>query len=118
MGKVEEQATAARANEDPRCFKPEGFGEVKTVELHHFSDASTEGYGQCSYLRLIDEKDQVCCSFVMGKVCVTPLKPITISRLELTSALVSVKVSEIFQHELEYDKIAEIFWTDSKVVLG
>ena len=43
----------------PRCFKPEGFGDVKTVELHHFSDASTEGYGQCSYLRLIDEKDQV-----------------------------------------------------------
>ena len=102
----------------PRCFKPEGFGEVKTVELHHFSDASTEGYGQCSYLRLTDEKDQVCCSFVMGKARVTPLKPITIPRLELTAALVSVKVSEMFQHELEYDEITEVFWTDSKVVLG
>ena len=37
----------------PRCFKPEGFGQIKTVELHHFSDASLSGYGQCSYLRLI-----------------------------------------------------------------
>ncbi|PFX16138.1 Uncharacterized protein K02A2.6 [Stylophora pistillata] len=27
-----------------RCFKPEGFAEVKDVQLHHFSDASTEGY--------------------------------------------------------------------------
>ena len=30
----------------PRCFKPKDFGEVKTVELHHFSDASQSGYGQ------------------------------------------------------------------------
>ncbi|XP_064631008.1 uncharacterized protein LOC135489540 [Lineus longissimus] len=36
--------------EIPRCYKPENFGEVKTVELHHFSDASLVGYGQCSYL--------------------------------------------------------------------
>lgn len=34
----------------PRCFAPKGFGEPSSVELHHFSDASTDGYGQCSYL--------------------------------------------------------------------
>ena len=36
----------------PRCYKPEGFGHVTKTELHNFSDASTLGYGQCSYLRL------------------------------------------------------------------
>ena len=30
----------------PRCFKPENFGSVVKKELHHFSDASTKGYGQ------------------------------------------------------------------------
>ena len=29
----------------PRCFKPDHFGEVKSAELHHFSDAITNGYG-------------------------------------------------------------------------
>jgi len=28
-----------------RCFKPENFGQVIACELHHFSDASVEGYG-------------------------------------------------------------------------
>ena len=36
----------------PRCYAPPSFGEVVKAELHHFSDGSTVGYGQCSYLRL------------------------------------------------------------------
>ncbi|CAG2214432.1 unnamed protein product [Mytilus edulis] len=38
-----------------RCVKPKDFGNITVCELHHFSDASTLGYGLCSYLRLIDE---------------------------------------------------------------
>ena len=59
---------------------------LKKIELDHFSDASTEGYGQCSYFRLVGTSEQVHCSLVMGKARVTPLKPITIPRLELTAA--------------------------------
>jgi len=102
--------------EVPRCFKTKEMENLRKVELHHFSDASTEGYGQCSYLRLVDTNDQVHCSLVMGKARVTPLKPITIPRLELAVALVSVKVSDILNRELRYDEIKEVFWTDSKVV--
>ncbi len=101
-----------------RCFQPENFGELKSVELHHFSDASTSGYGQCSYLRLVDEEDNVHCSFVMGKARVSPLKTVTIPRLELTAALVSVKVSNMLHKELNYKEIVDVFWTDSKVVLA
>jgi len=32
----------------PRCFVPNGFGEPTSIELHHFSDASVDGYGQYS----------------------------------------------------------------------
>ena len=101
-----------------RCFKPVEFGDTQSVELHHFSDASTNGYGQCSYLRLKDKQDRVHCSLVMGKARVAPLKPVTIPRLELTAAVISVKVSALLTQELNFSNIKEVFWTDSKVVLG
>ena len=52
-----------------------------SAELHHFSDASQSGYGQCSYLRLMDKKKRVHCSLVIGKARVAPLKLVTIPRL-------------------------------------
>ena len=102
----------------PRCYKPLEFGPIKKCELHHFSDASTEGYGQCSYLRLISERNQVHCSLVTSKARVAPTKVTTIPRLELNAALVSVKMSNLLQEELQYENLDEYFWTDSKVVLG
>lgn len=101
-----------------RCYKPKGFGKVKTVQLHHFSDASLDGYGQCSYLRLKDEHDKVHCSLVMGKARVAPLKAVTVPRLELTATVVSVRINSQLKKELEYEGMTETFWTDSQVVLG
>ena len=46
------------------------------------------------------------------------LKPVTIPRLELTAALVSVRIGVILLKELEYEQITEVFWTYSKVVIG
>jgi hypothetical protein len=54
----------------------------------------------------------------MGKARVSPLKSVTIPRLELTAALVSVKVSNLLRQDLNYEGMVDIFWTDSKVVLG
>ena len=102
----------------PRCYKPKDFGHVVKKELHHFSDASVKGYGQCTYLRLKDDKGRIHCSLVLGKARVTPLKLVTIPRLELTAAVVSAKVSEQLRRDLQYEEIEEVFWTDSKVVLG
>ena len=102
----------------PRCYKPEGFGKVKKAELHHFSDASQKGYGQCSYIRLTNTADQIHCALVMAKSRVTPLRAITVPRLELTAAVVAVKISAVLKRELSYEDIQEVFWTDSKVVLG
>ena len=102
----------------PRCYKPSHFGQVIRAELHHFSDASVQGYGQCSYLRLEDEAHNVHCAFVMGKSRVAPLKPVTIPRLELTAAVCSVRISQQIHRELEYRIDEDFYWTDSKVVLG
>lgn len=101
-----------------RCYVPAGFGEVERRELHHFSDASITGYGQCSYLRLINKAKEVHCVFVMGKARVSPTKVTTIPRLELTAATVSVTVSNFLRDELLYENVQEFFWTDSKVTIG
>ena len=102
----------------PRCYKPENFGRVVNAQLHHFSDASVKGYGQCSYLRPVDGNQRIHCAFVMGKSRVAPLKPVTIPRLELTTAVCSVRVSQQLRQELDYHIDQEYFWTESKVVLG
>ena len=100
-----------------RCIKPAGFEKVTLAELHHFSDASFCGYGQCTYVRLLNDGNQVHCALLMGKARVAPLKVITIPRLELTAALVSVKISQLLRFEMRHDFV-EHFWTDSQVVLG
>jgi len=102
----------------PRCYKPDNFGRIVKVQLHHFSDASTKGYGQCSYLRLVDENGRIHCAFVMGKSRVAPLKPVTMPRLELTAAVCSTRVSRQIHRELEYHIDEDFYWTDSQVVLG
>ena len=92
-----------------RCLKPTDFDEVVTVEIHHFSDASTMGYGQCSYLRLIDRNQRVHCSLIMAKAKVTPIKPVSIPRLEIMAALVSVRISAALLEELDISNVVEWF---------
>jgi len=55
----------------------------------------------------------------MGKARVTPLKPVTIPRLELTAATVAVikKINQIIHEELEFDIQETFYWTDSTLVL-
>ncbi|KAL4230450.1 hypothetical protein ACF0H5_010832 [Mactra antiquata] len=100
-----------------RCLVPKDFDENSRIELHHFSDASTSGYGQCSYLRIVNDCE-VKCSFLMGKARVAPLKVVTIPRLELTAAVLSVKISAFLRKELTVPIQDEYFWTDSRVVLA
>ena len=87
------------------------------AELHHFSDAGSQGYGQCSYIRLLNN-DKVHCSLVMGKARAAPTKIVTIPRLELTAAVTSAAVSNMLREELELRIDEEYYWTDSQVVLG
>lgn len=92
--------------------------DIAQCELHHFSDASVTGYGECSYLRTVTSKGDVHCALVLGKARVAPTKVTTVPRLELTAAVVAARTSAMLRNELEISDLEEHFWTDSKVVLG
>ena len=100
-----------------RCFKPKNFGETKSVQLHIFSDGSRVGYGAVAYLRFVDVFDRIHCSFVIGKARLAPIHEITIPRLELSAAVISVKLNQIIRQELEIKIDRVNYWTDSTTVL-
>lgn len=54
---------------------------------------------------------------MVGKSQVSPKKLTTILRLELTAAVVSVKMSNMLKEEFGLTDIEEFFWTYSRVVL-
>ena len=101
-----------------RCIKPQSFVPV-SVEFHHFSDASISGYGVCSYLRLVDSEGNISVRLVFAKSRVSPIKPVTVPRLELTAAVLAAKCSVMLEREFKFNCEAKhFFYTDSTVVLG
>ena len=105
-----------------RCFKPKNFGNVRSYSLHHFPDASDIGYEQGSYLRMVDEDGKVHCCLLISKSRVTPMKFVSVPRLELTVAVSSVKISPELKQELDIEEdiseVEEFFWADSQEVLN
>ena len=51
----------------PRCYKPTDFGQIVEYTLHYFSDASETGYGQASYLMMINENGDIHCCLIFRK---------------------------------------------------
>ena len=100
-----------------RCFKSADFREISSIQLHHFSDASQQGYGAVTYLRITDHHGNVKCSFVMGKSRLAPLKPVTIPRMELSAAVIATRLDNISRKELSLPIDQSFFWTDSTCVL-
>ena len=81
---------------------------MKGLKLFEYSEY---GYGAVLYLRIVNDKGVPHCSFVLGKSHVTPLKVVSIPRLELTAAVVAVKLNCLIWNELEYPIHDTIYWT-------
>lgn len=98
-----------------RCLKPVGF-KRSSLQLHCFSDASESAYGAALYLRCTDDRDNVRCSLILGKSRVTPIRTVSIPRLELTAAVLSTRLATLVMEELRLE-CSVTFWTDSMIVL-
>ena len=97
----------------PRCFTQVA---AASYEIYCFADASSFAYGRCSYLCIIDTKKFVHCSFLLGKSRLAPIKWVSIPRLELTAAVLAVRLSCLLKVELDLSVVL-IIWTDSTAVL-
>ena len=103
MESMEKQFEGLGENFIRGCIQPEGFGIIKEASLHHFSDASEEGYGQSTYLRLVNVSGKIHCCLLMPKSRVTPKKYVTIPCLELVAAVLSVKIAALIRMELDIE---------------
>ena len=102
----------------PRCLVPTRFLDG-AMELHHFSDSSQVAYGSCTYLRIMNASGEVRVSLLLAKGRVAPLKgAVTIPRLELCAAVLSVRHELKLRRELTLDLLPSVFWTDSQIVLA
>ena len=100
-----------------RCFKPFYSEEITLSQLHHCFDASQQGFGAVTYLRISDRSGAVKCTFIMGKSRLAPIKPVTIPRLELSAAVIATRLDRISRNELTSPVTKSSFWTDSTCVL-
>lgn len=96
-----------------RCIKLLDFGEVKHAQLHHFADTSEAGYGSATYIWKMIQENCVQVTFLLGKARVTLLKALTIPRLELTAAVLAVRVDLMLKTDLNLHLENSVFWTDS-----
>lgn len=109
LERLVDRVTENRAASYPKMFQPSSKEEVRSTQLHNFSNASQSGYGAVSYLRFEDAKGDIHCSFVMAKSMVAPLKATTIPRIELAAAVVATRLDQMVRSESDIRINSSIF---------
>lgn len=88
------------------------------VEIHGFSDASEEAYGACVYLRSVDVRGKVSVHLLCAKTKVAPLKSLTMPKLELSAAVVLIKLVKKVTDSLDIPIHRICYWCDCTIVLA
>lgn len=92
---------------------------VTSCELVGFCDASSRGYAACIYIRSCDDQGAVKIRLLIAKSKVAPVKPVTIPRLELMSAVLLSNLMKFIKTTLTRIKLNKIIaLTDSTIVLS
>ncbi|KAM8714715.1 hypothetical protein ACLKA7_001125 [Drosophila subpalustris] len=85
--------------------------------LHIFVDASEEAYAAVAYWR-ITHHNEVSIEFVMGKANCSPIKALSVPRLELHAAVLGVRLKNaVLANHQVYPKEVHL-WSDSKTVIN
>ncbi|GFW53903.1 integrase catalytic domain-containing protein [Trichonephila clavipes] len=91
---------------------------AEVIELHGFCDASERAYGAAIYARSINLDGEIKVKLVTSKSLVSPIKQVTMPRLELCSAVLLAKLMHKVKRALRMDITSVFFWTDSTIVLS
>ncbi|XP_044759024.1 uncharacterized protein LOC123316838 [Coccinella septempunctata] len=100
----------------PRRIFTQSFSKC---EVHGFGDSSEKGYAAVIYFRFLNVDGTINVSFICAKSKVSPIKRMTLPKLELCAALLLAKLLSIVIKSYEGSlKVDEVFaWSDSTVVL-
>ena len=95
----------------PRCIinDPEN---AQSLSLRVFCDASKVDHTACIFLRSESENSSSC-QLVQTRSRVSPLKTITIPRLELLACTIGVRLAKSVKADLRMQNIPTFFWSDS-----
>lgn len=99
----------------PRCYS-KLLKMTSEIQLHTFVDAGENAYAAVCYFR-VKYNDDSEVSIVAAKSKVTPLKPVSIPRLELQAALLGTRLAEKIQKATRLRCTDCFYWSDSKTVL-
>ena len=89
-----------------------------SIQLHLFGDASERAFCAVAYFRFEYSGGERQCAFVAAKTRVAPVKPLSIPRLELQAAVLSVRLAIMIQKEHDYEISSTHYWSDSSAVIG
>jgi hypothetical protein len=100
----------------PRWLR--GIGDrVVNCSLHTFCDASKTAYAAADFVRT-GYNSYVQVQLVQAKSRVSPLKQLTIPRLELLAATIGARLAVSVKKEIDQDKTSLFFWSDSSAMIA
>ena len=101
----------------PRFYRPVMVSPT-SIHLHLFGDASEKAFCAVAYFRFEYPGGERQCAFAAAKTRVAPVKPLSIPRLELQAAVLSVRLACMIQKEHDYEVSSTYYWSDSSAVIG
>ena len=99
----------------PWCYFPKE-ATVCSVQIHGFSDASEAAYAGVVYFRTVDSAGNVHISLITSNTKVSPIKRLSIPRLELCGAQVLARLMQHLQEVLQLSMSDVYAWTDSTII--
>lgn len=87
------------------------------IELHGFSDASTHAYAAVVYARIIQPDGLYKITLLAAKTKVSPIKQVTLPRLELCGAHLLSKLISKVSSDIQVTNVTSYAWCDSSIVL-
>ena len=81
-----------------------------------FSDGSNEAFGACAYARWNLSDNGFESRLIAAKTRVSPLKRMTIVRIELNGAVLAARLATFLKKEMQLEFDATFFLTDSEIV--
>ena len=99
-----------------RYVRPTRFKNA-SMQLHNFCDASQLVYGTVTYIWMMNDDEEVLCSFLLSRSRVALVKTLSIPRQELMTAVLAIQVDHMLRKELNVLLQETIYWTNSVIVL-